>query len=194
MRKAAADLLAEENEHRLNRYLRLFGKRAFPLQIDRLLALVRHPSNDVMIAATYALSNVADPRVRALALEIIADDSLLDRRKSGGVDLLLSNYQPGDEVLLTRLLETPRGDYEYHSIGYRVLGLFDAHPTPSFAPALLAFYEHGPCTNCRRKVVKRLHQLAKLPNWMLAECQYDASLYLRETAAELAGAPPSASV
>jgi hypothetical protein len=40
--------------------------------------------------------------------------------------------------------------------------------------ALLLLYENGPCALCRHGVVEELIAINRFPDWMRAECQYDA--------------------
>ncbi len=179
---AATDLLAVQDEDHLSKYLQIFCLRRFPLAIDPLLALVRQPSDQVAHGAAVALSQIADPRVRPLAFEVIADPRLSGWRRSSGVSMLRSNLEPGDEALLTSLLTTTRDADELHWTSMGTLDVLKANPSADAVPILLALYEHGPCTRCRKKSVELLRQLGVLPDWMLEECRFDAGEYLREAA------------
>jgi hypothetical protein len=180
--RAAADLLAEQDERRLRAYLEIFRRRPFPLDVGHLLELTRHPNDRIMVGAASALSWVAHPSVRALALEIITDSSLGGWRKSWGVLLLRSNFETGDAQLLAHLLESPQEEMGYHSIGFEIVNVLRANPVPEVVPVLRLLYERGPCTNCRMEVVELLRQLGALTDWILEECRYDASEYLRTVA------------
>ena len=144
--------------------------------------LMDDPNELVMLAAADALSQVSDPRVRARGLEILANPDRSGARKSAGVDLLVSNYQPGDEVILVDLLTTPRDEDEHHWLGMGARDLLKAQPSADAAPVLHALYEYGPCSFCRDLAVSALYTRGQMPNWMLEECQYDACLDLREDA------------
>lgn len=179
---AATDLLSTENENHLWKYLQIFCLRPFPLAIDRLLALVHHPNEQVMWAASQALSKISQPRVRAQGLEILADPGRRGSRKAAGVYRLVSSFEPGDEAVLIDLLETPRNAFEHHGIGTGALDILKAHPAADAVPILLALYAHGRCAHCRQEVVELLRQRGAVPDWMLEECRYDASEYVREAA------------
>ena len=181
-RQAAVDLLKTEDETHLTKYLQIFGFRPFPLAIDPLLTLVHHPDDWVMWAAAQALAQVANPRVQSLGLKILADPGRHGSRRSAGVQLLVSSFQSGDEAVLIDLLKTPRHADEHHRIGTGVLDVLRAHPSADAVPVLLALYEFGPCTFCRKDAVESLRQREALPGWLLEECRYDASAYLREAA------------
>lgn len=181
--RAAADLLAETDEDRRVAYLRIFRKRRFPLDPGPLLPLVRHPNDRLAAEAFNALSLITDARVRALALDLLEDDGLAGARRGRGAELLEQNPAPGDVVLMTRLLSQRRDPEELHSLGFGILDLLAAHPAADAAPALLALYEFGPCSVCRGRCVERLHDHRALPDWLVEECQHDADLDLRATAA-----------
>jgi HEAT repeat protein len=180
--QAAADLLDEEDDHRLISHLRIFEWRAFPLTPDRLLRLMDHPDVPLMLAASRALSQVADPRVRALGLEILADPDRHGARKSAGAQLLVASYQAGDEAILIDLLRSQCDEDARHWIGMGAIDILKANPSASAVPVLYALYEYGPCSFCRWRSVGRLRKLGKLPDWMLEECRYDANLDLSDAA------------
>lgn len=180
--QAAADLLAEQDEGRLRAYLEIFRRRPFPLDVDRLLELMRHSNDRIMAGAATALSLVADARIRALALEISADPSLEGWRKSWGVQLLRSNFETVDVPLLIQLLEAPNDEFGLHSVGFAIVDVLGANLVPEVVPVLRLLYEREPCTNCRRDAVELLRRLGALPDWLLEECRYDAGEYLREAA------------
>jgi hypothetical protein len=180
--RAAADLLAEQDVGRLRAYLEIFRQRPFPLEVNRLLQLMRHQNDRIMVGASRALSLVTHPRIRALALEISGTPSLDGWRKSWGVRLLRSNFETDDTELLNRLLEASSDDYGLHSIGFAIVDVLKENLTPEVAPVLRLLYERGPCTNCRKKAVELLRQLDMLPAWLLGECRYDCGEYLRNAA------------
>jgi hypothetical protein len=182
--RAAADLLAEEDEDRLIAYLRVFWKRRFPLDPGRLLDLARHPNDRLAGAAFNALSQIADSRIRAFALDLLSDDRERGRRRSWTVDLLIDNCEPGDVERIEKLLVEAPDTEEFHSIGFSALDLLESHPEAEGVAILLKLYEHGPCSLCRRRCVARLHALDAVPSWMLEECRYDANLDLRAMVAE----------
>ena len=68
------------------------------------------------------------------------------------------------------------------SIGFAIVDVLKENLLPELVPVLRLLYERGPCTNCRKKAIELLRQLGALPDWLLAECRYDASESLREAA------------
>ncbi|SRR5579884_2787069 len=172
--RAANDLLRESQPGRLRAYLRLFHRRRFPLDPAPLLALTRSADETTAHLALYALGPVEHPAVRALALD------LLERGDGRGARLLVGNYADGDYARLERALGSWPDRDHLHTLGFDLREVVAAHPAPSAAPALLALYERGPCSNCRYGAVVLLQQVASLPAWMVAECRHDANPDLRE--------------
>ena len=179
--RAAAELLVQTDPQVLASYLMLFARRPFPLDPEPLRSLVQHPIRQVMLAAYRALSQIEHPKVRALALEILADTSVHGWKRALAINLLNANYEPDDELLFSQLLQRPRGRVEYHTLGLGALAIMESHPDRLGVPALLSLYERGACSHCRERVVELLHDLGEAPAWMLEECRFDANLDLRET-------------
>jgi hypothetical protein len=174
--RAAADLLAEDDPLRLVSYLRLFYRRRFPLDPSRLIALAQAADEEVVWWALEALKWIEHPTIRALAVDLLERGE----RKAWAVGLLISNYREGDYALIETAIKAEADEDELHAIGRRLLDVVDAHPGRDAASTLTAFYEMGPCSECREDVVDHLLSLDALPDWMRKECRYDANLDLRE--------------
>ena len=177
--RAAADLLAESDEDRLISYLRIFGKRRFPLDPAPLLPLVRHAHTRLVAATFTMLSHLTDARVRGLALDLLQDEQVTGWARSRAVDLLVANYLAGDAERLAGWLSRSRDRDEFHAIGVGVRTVLEAHPSSGGAAALLALYEYGPCSLCRTHAVELLYGLSAVPTWMFEECRFDAVFDLR---------------
>lgn len=178
--RLAHDLLSETDAMRLIKYLYLFRRRRFPLAPDRLLALAGDSDTSVASAARQALAPIADPRVRAMALELIAAAS---PESWEAVDLLASNYRPSDARLIEPLVARGQAEYEFHRLGISVREWFERNPTPDAAALLLMLYEKGLCVTCRGSVIDLLLSLGPLPEWMVDECRYDADPETRKLVA-----------
>lgn len=176
LERLAHDTLQESDETRLVKYLHLFQCRHFPLALDRLLVLARDPNQAVASAARQALSPIADPRVRTLALELIAREA---DEPWEAVDLLASNYWPGDARLIEPLIAREQSEYEFHRLGISVREWFEANPVSEAAALLLILYERGLCVVCRGSVIDLLLSLGPLPARIVEECRYDADLETR---------------
>ena len=177
--RLAQDLLVETDRVPLIKRLHLFRERVFPLPIDRLLDLARGRDEDIAEAAQRALSNLTDPRVRVLALELWEAET----PPPGVLDLLRNNFAPGDYARVERMALSDIDADEYHALGFPVRKLIEANPGPKARPTLLALYERGPCALCRHHAVELLLSLGPLPPWMQAEGRWDADSETRSLAA-----------
>lgn len=166
---------------RLLRYIWAFHEKAFPLSPHILIALARHPNEDVAWAALGALEKIQHPDVRALTLQLLP----LSNLSHGAIDLLIANYQPGDECIILEAIRRERKKHKLHSLGFDALKVFKANPVPATIPVLLALYERTPCSNCRTGCVKQIVALNALPDWMLEECLHDSQEHIRELAEQL---------
>lgn len=168
---AANDLLMEEDERKLAAYLRIFWRRPFPTNIDRLLVLANDERKRVRHSAVTALRNVRHPLVRELALSLL---SSVDRSEDG-IELLCSNLEHGDFALVERALLRSDNDDSSHGIGSSMLALLERHLGLEAVKSLLLVYEKTPCSICRAGSVRFLIGLGKLPDWMRRECLNDAN-------------------
>ncbi len=96
--------------------------------------------------------------------------------------MLQHNYVEGDWALITELTGQPQDAESYHSLGFGVADVYEQHPSQAAAQAFINLYEYGACSACRERHVEKLHDMNRLPAWMLEECKYDANDYLREKA------------
>ena len=171
LNRLAQDLLAEADRVPLLKLLHLFRERVFPLAADRLLDLTRARDEDVAEAARWALSNLTDPRVRTLALELLESEA----PPRVALEMLRNNFAPGDYAQVERMaLSDGMGADEYHALGFSIREVIEANPAPGSAPTLLALYERGPCVLCRCSAVELLLPFGPLPLWMAAEGRWDA--------------------
>ncbi len=131
-----------------------------------------------MQAALTALAHVTHPAVRKLALELL-DDPV---RRVMAVDLLASNYLPGDEGRILALLDEDVAPHIWHWLGYGALAIFSAHPEAADL-ALHCIYERTPCSHCRHRAVALLHRRGQLSDAMVEECCHDAHAGTRALAA-----------
>jgi hypothetical protein len=173
--RAAEDLLNSQNDERLVKYLRVFQARSFPLDPQRLLALNEHPDETFVKAVYNALRRVQHPAVRAHALQLFA----ASQRLADAIDLLRSNFKEGDQSLIERALRKPLTDENIHSIGMSMLDIIKKRTRDEDTNILLLLYEQEPCSFCRESVVNALIERDRVPEWMIAECRYDANTDIR---------------
>lgn len=170
LKVAADDLLDEKDEHRLRSYLFIFKDIPFPSSVNGLLSLADDERKFVKHGAIQALRNASHPLVRQRALELLNSPV----RASDGVALLCSNLESGDFSLIEAALLQASTDEQLHDLGFSVRYIIEKSLTPEAENALLILYEKNPCSLCRSDCVRYLIELRKLPDWLCAECRYDA--------------------
>ena len=57
----------------------------------------------------------------------------------------------------------------------RLAAVVEKTRTTDAERSLLLLYEKTPCSNCRRWFVRLLAEMKMIPDWMRAECRYDAN-------------------
>ena len=177
----ASELLTETDLKRLERYLHLFHRRAFPLDHIPLLALAQNEDEKIASAARTALAQVVAPSVRALALELMDTDP----QPWKGIEMLIKNFCTGDEQAVERVLGKSWDADEMHRLTLDMRHLVEANPQPVFAGALMRLYEEGYCTRCRLGVMELLSKTDPLPPYIVEEGRYDAYDGTREFVQEV---------
>jgi hypothetical protein len=175
LEQAALDLITEQNPDHILSYLRIFFERRFPLEPDRLIELAQGSDGIVAHWAFNALYHVNHPSVRALALKVLEEGRLRDK----AVDLLINNYQDGDEAIIEQAIGESEDEEEIHGLGFATRELFEKHSSKDAVESLLLLYEKGPCSSCREKTVDLMLWLDVLPEWVREECRYDANFDIR---------------
>jgi hypothetical protein len=173
-RRAAENLPEEVNV--LGNFLRIFHGRAFPLDPEPLMKLTRHRDLTVRWRAYVALEEVKDRRVRKLAL------GDLGSRRYGrlAANVLVANYEPGDEELLLGRLRDPLDDDFLHRMTGALLDLVKLRPGLDPFELLGEAYVLNPCGFCREYVVRALSESGALPDAWREECRFDAEADVRK--------------
>ncbi len=176
--RAARKVQTESDPNSLRRFLGIFRYVRFPLDHQLLFALSQHADEQVAIHALNALVIITHPEVRAFALDMIS----MSFRPESFIRLLAKNFQDGDWEFVEHITQQEFGPEEFHRLGIGVRAIFAEDPNIESIGALMNLYEKGQCANCRVSVVKCLHKLNAIPQWMVQECRRDANFYLRECA------------
>lgn len=177
MKQTARDLLLQTDPELIRGYLYVFYKRKFPLSIKHLLRLVRHEDQEVRWHTVVALQHFQDSRVRAVALELIEDVHL----RAEAVGLFERNYLLGDAEKIFCVLQQINDPDEIHRVGYCVRDVYEENRVLEALEPLILQYEFNLCSRCRKFILKLLHDLEILPDWMLEEAQFDSYDDTRET-------------
>ncbi len=180
--RAALDLESFTDPKQLAAYLRLFVKRPFPLDPNKLIKLVDYPDEGVVWRALTDLETIHHPDVRALFMRIIEVPELSDQ----AIGLLRSNYETGDDQIIMRLLEAENDLDNLHALCGDTNHTYQENPVPEGNEPLLLVYEKVPCALCRHTCLEIIQSLAEIPDWMIEECRYDSNSGTRELAESLA--------
>lgn len=172
-------MLRQSDPARLRKYLRVFQRVALAEFDNRLIRFTEHENAEIRRLAFCALSNYAHADIRKLAIERLSAGRCFEDE----LQLLKSNYQPGDAAMIENLLQVSDDRDRLHRLGFDLVDVFEANPLPESSPSMLFVYEHSPCTNCRRHAVKVILTTQTAPTWLLEEARYDSSPETRELAA-----------
>ncbi len=175
-----AGLLAETRRDQLLHYLWFFRRRTVPRLDPHLFDLAGSKDKELQKAVINVLSNMRDPAVRSLAVNLLAE--MPSSVFQDALGLLIENYQPGDHQLIEPVLPEIPDAGLVHGMGFDILNIAEKNPLPELARCLLWLYEHTPCSNCRAHSVENLIELNQLPNEVRQECLSDCSERIRELA------------
>lgn len=158
------------------RCLSVFSMRPMPRVSDRVVALAEDPDGRVRSRAYAALTNVSDPRIRAVGLRSLTPELI----KAGSIKLLQSSYEAGDHRAIEAALFVPTDITELHSLIFDLAYVCAQAKLPECLTLMLFVYEYSPCGNCRSKVVDAMVELGIAPAWLEGECRFDAMEAIRE--------------
>jgi len=184
LEKVYSQLLIETDKDILLRLLWVFRRAPLP-QLDELIfSWATGKDKELREASINALAQVSNERVHNLAISKARDGELLDA-DSDALELFVNNFEDDDIQLIKQAIYSLKPDMEdAHSLGYSLLELGEKHSNVELADTLKWVYENTPCSNCRYRVVKQLHEWQKLDNATLYECQFDAEEDIRNFAEE----------
>ncbi|WP_022826244.1 hypothetical protein [Hymenobacter norwichensis] len=172
-RRLAEQLMSEKQTAVQEKLLYVFTLFPFPLSYEPILALAqRKPSsrNRLTEFATRALKHLRAPTIREFALQRL----LVTTRPDLYTDILLSNYQEGDAVLLTTLVSRFHNEHTLETLACSYTQLYQANKTPECAAPLLALYHKMTCGIHRHSVVELLLEHQVLPAWLEEELPFDS--------------------
>lgn len=172
-------LMMETDEEVQVRLLWVFRRAPLP-RINELFLLWAGGCNDALKEASlYALSQISDPRIHALARAKVKEGRLRGE-DCKTLHLFLNNYQPEDAPLIMTALGAiePNPD-EAHSLGLDLINLSERHGDGGLAPALRWVYENTPCSKCRHGAIEQLDRLNQLPDDVVYECLFDGDEEIR---------------
>jgi hypothetical protein len=172
MERAARDLVHEKDPEKLKSYLKLFWKRRFPLQLDRLFQLAEMPGGPIPFHALRVLANLEHESIRSLAFKLVETKS---PRRGWAIDLLTKNFRDDDYLAIEAWCDSEQDSDTVNAFDRSLKEFFAAHPNPETEKRLLSrFYETEPCAHCRSYTVERLLELNGLTDDLRRECEHDS--------------------
>jgi len=176
--RAAQGLVAATELEMQRSHLAIFRQRSFPLDLSILVQFAGSPNEQVQWAALSALTQISDPAVRALAIDLVRTKA---RWRELAINLLRPNYQPGDHEIILDWFEAEEDMETLHTFSRGLLAFWSANPSEELHNRmLLSLYEKCPCSYCREDAVSVLLERNALPEHIRAECAWDANEDIRD--------------
>lgn len=180
IQQLAEQLLTEPDPLVRENLYSVFTLFPFPLSFEPILAQARRKPNRQnqrpICYALDALTLVRAPEIRAFALERLRRSSQPGRY----AEILASNYQAGDAVLLTAIAERTHSENGIEELAISYTSIYEANKTPECAAPLLALYAKMTCGIRRKAVVELLIASNVLPAWLNEELPFDSYAETRE--------------
>jgi hypothetical protein len=173
LRQLAERLVREKNPALREKLLCVFTRFKFPLGYEPLLALARQKprsSGRHTEFALEALQHLPTAEVREFALQRLRYTT----RPAQYTDLLVSNYQLGDAMLLTALAKRFHNEHTIETLASSYTAIYAVNKTPECAAPLLELYQKMTCGLHRHTVVERLFENEVVPSWLQAELPFDS--------------------
>ena len=158
-----------------------FPEAAELLNVDCVLHDAQSSDETLSYGALLVLEEICHPKVRELALELLAGKKEL----LSAIPMLARNYcREDDEQLLAALREIePFSDGDRHGVYFSLMNLFFGKRPCSVRRArdLLAYlFEVIPCAECRLHCLWAMARHRMLTKAILEECRYDCNMDVRE--------------
>lgn len=180
--ETVARLLREGlTERPLRIALRFFRKVEFPRPLDTLYRYLDSEDASTKFLALGALGKNRDPEVRELAFKH-ADDPYL---RSEAIEILRSNFAPGDEQWIEQQFRRPNNPNWHHWSIISIRQVIEENPKGKWPPLLHYMLDAVPCQLCRGGVAEELRKRRALADEELAALCYDADSGVRKWARKL---------
>ena len=178
LESAARGLMVARTAAEQISHLRIFRRRALPLDHQILLDLVAGHDEQVAQASARALALIAHPSVRDLAFQLVETHAA---GRDLSVEMLARNFRAGDHEVALGWFTAEEDRQVQHGFAIGLRRLWDRHPERSSEARMLGtLYENGPCSMCREFVIDRLIELDSFTESMRRECAYDSNDDIRK--------------
>jgi len=175
-------ILTEKDKHILARMLWVFAKVKAQELNSRVLELAESEDEELCHAALLVIRHFQDAKVRELALRGLERGPKMNM--SYYIDLLILNYEPGDARLIWRAVGRLEDGEDIHYAGVSLGKLAGYVGDCQLTELMVWIYERTSCSICRETALTILIDFQKAPDWVLDECEYDASDSVRGIAGE----------
>lgn len=178
----ARDFIKETNNKRIITYLRIFGKKRFPLDLRYLLDWKRYKTNKMKQWALMALSHFQNEEVRRIAV------SYLKQRKmsSWAFEVFIKNFKEEDVPCIEKVLWQENDPDEFHGAAMPVIDICNAKKTKRPMRLLKLIYKRGYCAGCRWRVIRAMAKNKVLSKQIhkeaLLDCYADTRVYAKRYA------------
>lgn len=173
-------LISEISKEKLIRYLWIFRNRELPRLPQTITDLAFSSDHEIQDAAITAISNLSDPSVHDIAINICSNQNKKIALKA--IELFVNNYQESDSKFIEPMLTNVADKDIMHWACLDAIKLFEKHPLEELTNTMLWVYENTPCTHCRNNATQLLIENGWLPETQLNECLYDCVNDTRELA------------
>jgi hypothetical protein len=121
-------------------------------------------------AAVRSLRHFSGKGIRDFALDQIP------KAKQPGIyiDLLVANYQSGDDKLLKSLIDKTKNEYRIHDLAISIIDVFKANKAAECLEPLVAVYGKLNCGIHRTDLIEIMVENEVLPDKISQEIQYDS--------------------
>jgi hypothetical protein len=172
LRMLANQFLVEKRSKNRAKLLSVFTKNKFPLDSEIILNLAkRNPKSKITGIAINALEFLKSDSVRQFAIEKIT----LSKRPERFTHIIISNYNTGDETLLTKIVENTKNEVTLESLIHDYRKIYKENPTPDCRLPLEALYNKHNCALCRKDLINILIENDVLSEKIKSEIPFDCN-------------------
>lgn len=175
----AEQLLKEKSKFIIEKLLYVFTVHRFPFSSEFILNLAKQKissSNRIKEFAIYSLKFLKSDDIRNFALAKIP----IAKKPGSYIDILVSNYKPGDSKLLTKIANKFKSEQIIESLADSYVEIFRANKTKECKEPLEVLYSKMNCGIHRNSVVELLINNKVFSDKIRKEIQYDSNLETRE--------------
>ena len=181
-------LLTEKNSVNLEKLLQVFVKNKFPLDSQVILDIAKRSSkyhSKIAGFAIEALALLSSASIREFALEQIRTHKNPERFTG----ILKSNYEKGDDKLLTDLVLKTKNEYKIEMLIADYTEIYTINETKECREPLEALYAKSTCSLHRKNIVDILLENNVLSDKIKAEIKFDSNEGIRQIAEQLQQSP-----